>query len=83
MKQLTRKRETPAQRVGEVGLPVLLEFGHRARLGDLAEGLLGVLGAQLAEPLERDQFPVHTRDRRRVDLDMKVRPLPLDEGAQR
>ena len=30
-------------RVGEVGLAGFLEFGQRARLGDVVEGLLGVL----------------------------------------
>ncbi len=37
---------------------------------------------ELAEALERDQLAVHARDRRRVDLDVQVGALALDEGAQ-
>ena len=37
---------------------------------------------QRAEPLQGHQFAVHTGNRRRADLEVKVRPLPLDQGAQ-
>ena len=70
------------QRVGEVGLAFLLEFGQRADLGDVVQRLLGVGVSELAEPLERDQLAVHAGDRRRADLEVQVGPLPLDEGTQ-
>ena len=70
-------------RVGEVGLAVLLELGQRARLGDVVEGLLGVLGAQRADsPRGATSSPCMRAIGGDADLDVKVGPLPLDERAQ-
>ena len=63
-------------------LPPLHYCRDLPRLGNRPKGALGVLGPQLPEPLKRNQFPVHPRDRGRIDLHMKVRPLPLNEGTQ-
>ena len=71
------------QRVGEVGLALLLEFGQRADLGDVVEGLLGFLAGQRLEPLQGRQLAVQADRRRRGHLDVQVGAASLDQCAQR
>ena len=70
-------------RVGEVGLAGILEFGQRTHLGDVVEGLLGVLRGQRLIALDRGQLAVQPHGRRHAHLDVEVRALPLDQGLQR
>ena len=69
-------------RVGEVGLAFLFEFGLRAHLGDVVEGLLGFLAAQRLLPLQGDELAVQANRRRRGHLDVQIGAAPLDERAQ-
>ena len=58
-KALTRKRETPGDRVGEVGLAVLAELLEQVGsvLGDVVQRRLGVLRGQRLGVLERPSSP--------------------------
>ena len=78
---LTRKRPTPEQRVGEVGLVGAVELLDQVLAQHLADHLLGVGGREVAG-LQLAQAAVDAHPGRRADLAVQVGATALHEGAQ-
>jgi hypothetical protein len=64
--------------IREVDLAVLLELGQVLLVGDLVEGLLGLLARQRVRVLERPEIAVDPGHGRRVHLHVEVRSLALN-----
>ena len=69
--------------VREIDLPLLLELGQVALVGDRVEHLLGVGGGQVRGALDRTQGAVHPCHGRGIDLEVQVGALALNDVAQR